>query len=157
MKDIGITVNVVKVPWLSVVSDMGNLTSAPNIVSVFDSANYAEAGALISSRYTSKSTGTWEQNEWLLNSTLDNLVSSALSTTDRAQRLQKYVSIQEQLISSFPSIFVLDQNEQRAYYTYVDWYAAKSGQSIPILGYNFVCRDIGVNAAQRAALFPSGG
>ena len=157
MKDIGINVQVVKVPWLRVVDEMGNLSTAPNIVSIFDEASYAEAGSLLSSRYTSSSTGTWEQNEWLLNSTIDNMISDALSTIDRNGRFQKYYAVQQALMSMYPSIFVFDQNERRAYFAgYVDWYAAK-GQQVPVLGYNFDFRNIGVDAAKKAALFPAGG
>jgi len=157
MKEIGINVQVVKVPWLRVVDEMGNLSTAPNIVSIFDEASYAEAGSLLSSRYTSKSAGTWEQNEWLLNSTIDNMIADALSTIDRNARFQKYYQVQQVLMSMYPSIFVFDQNERRAYYSgYIDWYAAK-GQNVPVLGYNFDCRFIGVDSAKKATLFPSGG
>jgi len=57
-------------------------------------------------------------------------------------------------MSLYPSVFVYDQLERRAYYaSYVDWYAAK-GQWVPVLGYNFDCRFIGIDAAKKAELFP---
>jgi ABC-type transport system substrate-binding protein len=68
-------------------------------------------------------------------------------------RFNKYIKVQETLVSMYPSIFTYDQVERRAYYgTYVDWYAAK-GQWSPVLGYNFDCRNIGFDGAKKAALF----
>jgi len=67
MEEIGLEVNVVKVPWLSVVKEMTNMSTSPHLVSVFVAAHYPEAGSLLESRYHSKSADTWEQNEWLLN------------------------------------------------------------------------------------------
>jgi peptide/nickel transport system substrate-binding protein len=153
MKDIGVKVQVVKVPWLTVVDEMGKLQSAPNVVSIFVSASYAEAGSMLQQRYHSKSAGTWEQNEWLQNSTIDGMIDDAVATLDKNDRFNKYIAVQEALVKMYPSIFTYDQVERRVYYgTYVDWYAAK-GQWSPVLGYNFDCRNIGFDGAKKAALF----
>lgn len=155
MKDIGVTVQVVKVPWLTVVDEMGKLETAPNVVSVFVEASYAEAGSILIQRFDSKSTGTWEQNEWLQNSTIDNMLDDAVATVDTNQRFAKYVNAQEVLMSMYLSIYVVDQSEIRAYYAgYVDWYATK-GQNNPIMGYNWDVRLIGFDAAKKAEMFPS--
>jgi peptide/nickel transport system substrate-binding protein len=154
MKDIGVSVQVVKVPWLSVVDEMGKLETSPNIVTIFVEASYAEAGSIMIQRYHSKSTGTWEQNEWLKNSTVDNMLDDAVATVDTTQRLDKYIKAQQVLMSMYLSIYVVDQSEIRAYYAgYVDWYAAK-GQNNPILGYNWDVRLIGFDAAKKHELFP---
>jgi peptide/nickel transport system substrate-binding protein len=155
MKDIGVNVQVVKVPWLTVVDEMGKLETAPNVVSVFVEASYAEAGSIMIQRFDSKSTGTWEQNEWLQNSTIDNMLDDAVATVDKTQRFDKYIKAQEVLMSMYLSIYVVDQSEIRAYYAgYVDWFAAK-GQNNPIMGYNWDVRLIGFDAAKKAQLFPS--
>jgi peptide/nickel transport system substrate-binding protein len=154
MKDIGVTVQVVKVPWLTVVDEMGKLDTSPNIVTIFVEASYAEAGSIMIQRYHSHSTGTWEQNEWLQNATIDKMLDDAVATVDRTQRFQKYIKAQEVLQSMFLSIYVVDQSEVRAYYAgYVDWYAAK-GQNNPILGYNWDVRLIGFNADKKRQMFP---
>ncbi len=145
MADIGITVKVVKVPWLTVVQEMGKQDTSPNIVSVFDSANYPEAGSLLQSRYASASAPTWEQNEWLLDPTLDGMITDALATTDRGQRFAKYGQIEKYIVDLCPTIFLFDQAEKHAYQSsYVDWPAA-NGQVIPVMGYNFAARFIKVN------------
>jgi len=153
MKDIGIKVEVVKVPWLTVVDEMGKLETAPNIVSIFVEASYPEAGSMLQQRYHSQSTGTWEQNEWLQDPTIDAMINDAVATVDRAERFQKYAKIQQTLMSIYPSVFLFDQNERRAYYAdYIDWYAAK-GQPIPVLGYNFDYRYIGIDMTKKKSMF----
>jgi len=153
MQAIGLKVNVVGEPWLTVVADLGNQTSSPNIVSVEDDASYYEAGSLLQSRYTTPSEGTWEQNEWLHNSTLDNLIYAALSTLDQTQRFQDYMNIQQQIYNMYPTIYAYDVTEIRAYYpTVVNWYAA-SGHPNALLGYNFIFRDFQFYPSQLTALF----
>lgn len=145
MADIGITVKVVKVPWLSVVEEMGKVETSPNIVSVFDSSHYPEAGSLLESRYASSSAPTWEQNEWLLDATLDGMISDALSTIDRQERFAKYAQISKYIVDLCPTIFLFEQVEKHAYQSsYVDWPAA-NGQVIPVMGYNLAARFIKVN------------
>jgi peptide/nickel transport system substrate-binding protein len=152
MAKIGVTVNVVGTPWLSVVSDLGNLTSSPNIVSIEDGASYYEAGSLLQSRYTTASQGTWEQNEWMNNKTLDSVIYSALSIVNQTQRFQAYFSIQQEIYSLYPTIYAFDVYEVRAYYPgVVNWYAA-NGHPIALLGYDFFFRDIGFNPTALAAL-----
>jgi len=154
MKDIGIQVEVVKVPWLRVVDEMGKMDTCPNVVSIYVLSAYAEAGSMLQQRYHSKSVGTWEQNEWLQDPAIDSAIDDAVSTVDKTERFNKYVKVQETIMSLYPSVFVYDQLERRAYYaSYVDWYAAK-GQWVPVLGYNFDCRFIGIDAAKKAELFP---
>ena len=152
MQQIGITVNVVGEPWLTVVADLANLTSSPNIVSIQDGASYFEAGSVLQSRYTSASDGTWEQNEWLQNKTLDSLISNALSTLDQSARFQAYYNIQEQIFHMYPTICAFDVYEVRAYYpSVVNWYAA-NGHPIVLLGYDFYFRDFQFYPSQLTAL-----
>lgn len=153
MAAIGLKVNVVGEPWLTVVADLGNQTSSPNIVSVEDDASYFEAGSLLQSRYTTAAEGTWEQNEWLHNSTLDNLIYSALSTLNQTQRFQDYYNIQQQIYNMYPTIYAYDVTEIRAYYpSVVNWYAA-NGHPNTLLGYDFIFRDFQFYPSQLTALF----
>ena len=152
MQQIGITVNVVGEPWLTVVADLANLTSSPNVVSITDGASYFEAGSVLQSRYTTAAQGTWEQNEWLNNKTLDQQISNALSVQDQNQRFQAYATIQETIYRMYPTIYAFDTVENRAYYPgVVNWYAA-NGHPIVLLGYDFYFRDYQFYPSQLAAL-----
>lgn len=153
MNAIGLKVNVIGEPWLTVVADLGNQTTSPNIVSIEDAASYFEAGSLLQSRYTSAAEGTWEQNEWLHNTTLDNLIYSALSTLNQTQRFQDYYNVQTQIYNQFPTIYAYDVTEVRAYYpSVVNWYAA-NGHPNTLLGYDFIFRNFEFYPTQLTALF----
>lgn len=144
MEALGLVVNVVKKPWLSVVEGMSKMETAPNAVSIFVAAHYLDAGSILESRYTSKSAGTWEQNEWLLNSTIDSMVENALGIVDKNQRYQEYYKIERIIAEMYPSLFLFDQVTLRVYQSaYVDFPAAK-GNVIPILGYELDFRWIQV-------------
>ncbi len=152
MAKIGITVNVVGTPWLTVVADLGNESSSPNVVSIEDGASYFEAGSILQSRYTIASQGTWEQDEWMNNQTLNNQILSSLSVVNQTQRFQAYYTLQQEIYNLYPSIYAFDVYEIRAYYpSVVNWYAA-NGHPIADLGYDFYFRDIGFNPSALAAL-----
>ncbi|MCR4429274.1 MAG: ABC transporter substrate-binding protein [Caldiserica bacterium] len=146
---LGIKVNVVKVPWASTVDNLAKPETTPNGVIIFVSAHYAEAGSLLESRYHSKSTGTWEQGEWLQDPEIDAMIEDAIATVDQKERFQKYYEIQEKIYDLCPTIWVLEQSVKQAYRTdYVYFPAAeamKKGEPVnPVMGYNFYYRDFKV-------------
>ena len=144
MADIGIKVNIVKVPWLSVVEEMSNIDTSPNIVTIFTSPAYAEAGSLLEARYHSNSAATWEQNEWLQDPEIDGMIDRAISTIDRDERFSLYRDIQQKLDEIAPSLYLFEQAQKHAYQaTYIDWPEAR-GESVPVMGYQFAARFIEV-------------
>ncbi|NAY89864.1 MAG: ABC transporter substrate-binding protein [Desulfurococcales archaeon] len=152
MQQLGITVNVVKKPWLSVVQEMSNLTTSPNIVSIFDGPVIYDIGPLLLARYSSQSLGTWEQNEWLMDSKLDSMIMDALKTINQTERYQKYYEIQQYIIDLVPTIFTFEQLEKHAYQSYyVDWPQAK-GEGVMLYGYSIDLRSIQVFPDKRAQL-----
>ena len=139
---IGINVEVVKIPWLTCIENMTTPETTPNATIVFVAPSYAEAGSLLESRYHSKSTGTWEQGEWLQDPQIDSMIEDAISTIDRTERFNKYYLLQEKIVELCPTIWIYDQPEKAAYQTdYVYWPAAadaKNGKPVnPVMGYNF--------------------
>lgn len=157
MEEIGLKVNVVKKPWLSVVEALSKMDTAPNIVSIFVASDFLEAGAMLQARYHSKAAGTWQQNEWLLDQKLDSMIEDALSTIDTSSRIQKYYMIQKYVFDLYPSIYLYEHTILRAYQAYyVDFPAAK-GNVVPLLGYDLDFRWIQVYPDKRAELLRSGG
>jgi peptide/nickel transport system substrate-binding protein len=152
MSAINITVNVVQTPWMNMISEMANITSAPHIETIFVAPHYAEAGSMLESRYHSRSCGTWEQNEWLQNTTLDGLIEDAVGTINSTERFQKYRAIQHQIVDMCPSIFMFEQLEQHAYQSYyVDWPAAQGAPINPVMGYNLAFKDIKLDLGKKKA------
>lgn len=145
MAEIGIKVNVVKTPWLSMVEKTADQELSPNIATIYVAPHYAEAGSLLESRYHSKSAATWEQNEWLLDSKIDTMIDDSIATIDREERFKKYRDIQEKIVELCPSLYLYEQPRIHAYQSaYIDWPATKEGEGIKVMGYNFDCRFIQV-------------
>lgn len=140
---IGLKVKVVKVPWLTMIQKLANMTTSPNIASVFVASNYPEAGSLLESKYLSKNAASWEQNEWLLNKTLDNMIEDALSTVNKTARFKKYAEIQHVIMQLCPDIFVLEHWMKFVYQDYIKWPAGE-GKYTGVMGYDIDCRYIEV-------------
>jgi len=156
-EELGLKVNVVKKPWLSVVEALSKPETSPNIVSIFVASDFLEAGGMLANRYHSKVAGTWQQNEWLLNSTIDKMIEDALSTLDFQLRIKKYYEIQRIIFEMYPSIYLYEHTILRAYQAYyVDFPAAK-GQVVPLLGYDLEFRWIQVYPEKRQELLRAGG
>lgn len=144
MADIGIPVDVVSSPWLTVVENTATLETSPHIVTIYVSSDLSEAGPMLKQRYHSSSAATWSQNEWLLDTNLDAEIDNALSTIDQTERYAKYAVIQAEIVDLSPSLFVYDQVEKHAYQDYIDWPAASGGTS-GIMGYYMYGPQIGIN------------
>ena len=144
MADIGIPVEIVSTPWLSVVENTSKLETSPHLVSIYVTADLPEAGPMLKQRYHSSSAPTWSQNEWLLDTDLDAQIDEALATVDQEKRFEMYQAIQAELADLAPSVFVYDQVEKHAYQTYLDWPTAK-GVVIPAQGYNILAARISIN------------
>ena len=141
MADIGITVEVVSTPWLSVVENTSSQETSTHIVTIYVSADLPEAGLMLQQRYHSNTADTWQQNEWLLDTALDAAIEDALTTTDEEERFAKYIVLQDQLAELAPSIFIYDQVQKHAYQSYVDWRPAEESA---VMGYQIFAAHIGI-------------
>jgi peptide/nickel transport system substrate-binding protein len=148
---LGIKVNVVKIPWLSMVDNLAKTETTPNGAIIFVSPHYAEAGSMLESRYHSRSCGTWEQGEWLQTPEIDAMIEDAITTIDQKGRFQKYYAIQEKIAELSPTLWILEQAVKQAHRSdYVVFPAAeavKQGKLCnPVMGYNFYYRDFKVTS-----------
>ncbi len=144
MADVGIKVDINKVPWLSLVENTSKLETSPSIATIYVSADLPEAGLMLKQRYHSSTTGTWQQVEWLQNPTLDAEIDDALSTLNDQERFAKYAKIQAEIVDMAASLWIYDQVEKHAYRTCVDWPASRNETSV-IMGYQLYAAGIGVN------------
>jgi peptide/nickel transport system substrate-binding protein len=144
MADIGINVDIVGTPWMSVVEEVADQEMSPHIVTIYVSADFPEAGSLLKVRYHSDAAATWSQNEWLLDDELDQMIDDALVTVDEEERYAKYRDLQDYIMELCPSIFLYDQVQKHAYQSaYVDWPAAR-GEVIPVMGYTMFAPTINI-------------
>jgi peptide/nickel transport system substrate-binding protein len=144
MADIGIPVEVVASPWLSVVENTSSQETSPHIVTIYVSADLPEAGLMLQQRYHSSTANSWQQNEWLLDPEFDAAVEDALATIDQGERFTKYGALQDQLAELAPSLFLYDQVQKQAYRSdYVDWPRAR-GEGSALTGYEIYAAQIAV-------------
>jgi peptide/nickel transport system substrate-binding protein len=144
MAEIGITVNIVSTPWMSMVEEGSLLETSPHIQTTYVSADFPESGSLLKLRYHSDAAPTWSQNEWLLDETLDQMIDDALVTVDQDERYAEYRELQEYIVDLCPSLFLYDQVQKHACQTaYVDW-PPDRGEVIPVMGYTMFAARIGV-------------
>lgn len=144
MAEIGMPVEIVKVPWLSLVENTSRLETSPNIATIYVSSDLPEAGLMLNQRYHSSTANTWQQNEWLEDENLDLQIDEALATLDDQERYSKYHAIQDHLVDIAASIWIYDQVEKHAYRTCVDWPATRNESSI-LMGYQMFAAGIGVD------------
>jgi peptide/nickel transport system substrate-binding protein len=138
---LGIKVNILKGPWVSIVDIVAKPETTPNGLQIWVSPHYTEAGSMLESRYHSGSCGTWEQAEWLQNPEIDAMIEDAIATIDQKERFQKYYAIQEKIFELSPTIWLLELATKSAYRSdYVvlpGIEAVKQGKLYnPIMGYD---------------------
>lgn len=144
MTDLGFTVEVQKVPWLSLVENTSKLETSPSIATIYVSSDLPEAGLMYKQRYHSSTSGTWQQNEWLQDTALDAKIDDALATLDQTERFAKYAEIQKELEDRAVSLWIYDQIDKHAYRTCVDLPTVR-GETSHVMGYDFFVADIGVD------------
>ena len=139
---VDIIVNVIRTPWTTMVENAGMLESSPHIIWVFAGGTYPEAASVLLARYHSDNAPSWQQNEWLLNETLDAMMEDAVATLDFDERMQKYKVIQRDLVNICPSVFMFQELNWQAYPNYVTPYWVQYGEYVKtaILGDVYIWR-----------------
>jgi peptide/nickel transport system substrate-binding protein len=143
MAEVGIPVEIQPTPWLSVVDNSASQETSPGIVTIYVSSALPEAGLMLKDRYHSSTTGTWQQNEWLLDPELDAAIEDALATVDPEERFAKYAELQARIAELTPSLFLYDQIQAHGVRDYVDW---TPGENSAVMGYQMYFPFIGVTA-----------
>lgn len=148
-QQIGLKVNVLKVPWATHVDNVARIESTPNATTTFVSSDYSEAGALLYQRFHSDTASTWQQTEWLQDPTLDGKIKTALTTIDETTRAALYKQLQQEAFDGCWGIPVAEQAEKHAYCDYIKFPAmerAAEGKAVSMsMGYNFLFRTFAVN------------
>ncbi|MHB8076479.1 ABC transporter substrate-binding protein [Desulfosporosinus fructosivorans] len=148
-QQIGLKVNVVKVPWATHVDNVARIESTANATTTFVSSDYSEAGAMLYQRFHSDTASTWQQTEWLKDPAVDAKIKSALTTTDETARVAIYKELQKEAYDNCWGIPVAEQAEKHAYYDYIKFPAMeRAAAAKPVamaMGYNFLFRTFAVN------------
>jgi peptide/nickel transport system substrate-binding protein len=147
-RQVGITVDVKKAPWVTIQERVSTAESTPNVVSINSAPQYNEAGATLESGFHSKTAGTYENCHWAISEEMDKEIEDAVSIIDREERFKKYADIQNKIVDEIvPATWIADLTERVAYQsTYIEWPAAAASKSgnldAYLMGYPFFFPDM---------------
>lgn len=149
-QQLGVNIVSKKAPWISYTNMLSQVSTTPNGVIIYNEPNFDDAGSMLQLRYGLKTTGTWQQSEWLQNSALSSSIDAAMRIADQKTRFAAYAKIQQQIVNDIaPTLTLLDAPERRAYAAdRIDWPAAdavEQGKAIvEEMGYMFYFHDFKV-------------
>ncbi|GAA4013794.1 ABC transporter substrate-binding protein [Deinococcus rubellus] len=145
LAEVGIKVNVTKVPWAVMTQRAAKATTTPNASLVYVSPIVPDPDAMLYPVYHSSSAGTWLSMEWLKDTQVDKLLDQARTETNPSKRAEIYQQASKRIVDLQPDIFGYVQNAV---------FAKQSNVSIPALqdptktvamqGGNFIFRTISV-------------
>ncbi len=143
LKKIGLNVEMVRTPWVSIVEQCGALETSPSMTIVSTAPGYPEAGSVFESRYHSKTARSWEQNEWLLDPEIDKKIEDAVKIADKDERFKAYGELQHYFVDNAVSLFIMDRITRHPYQSYyMEWPLSDESRGFPINGYNCAGRFI---------------
>lgn len=109
MSEIGINVNIVRMPWVLMTEQATQAATTPNATTVFVSTPFPDADAQLYSLYHSEAAGTWLSMSWVNDEEVDALLNAGRVETDPDARNQIYYQLQERILDIRPAIFGFDQ------------------------------------------------
>jgi peptide/nickel transport system substrate-binding protein len=105
---VGITVTVTSVPWGTMMGELTNNATAPNIVPIVVDPLFADAGAMLYERYSIATQNSFNNCVWLNNATLDAEMDAANANMNTTSRMAQLAQIQEEIMNLAPDIWVYD-------------------------------------------------
>lgn len=107
LAEVGITANVVKVPWALLTQQATKAETTPHITQRFAIGPYPDPDALISQN-ESRYMGTTLKMDWFADPELDKMIAAARQTTDEGKRKTLYTDIQKRLLDQRPSLIAFE-------------------------------------------------
>ncbi|MDI6438761.1 ABC transporter substrate-binding protein, partial [Enterobacter hormaechei] len=108
MAELGVKVNITKVPWTALTERFARPETTPNLYPLFTGLSYPDPDGLLYIMYSSKAAGTFWSSSWLKDAQVDRLLDEARTTSDNAKRMEMYKQIQRRLVDLQTDIFGYD-------------------------------------------------
>ncbi len=108
MAEIGLKVNITKVPWATLTERFAAAETTPNLYPLFTGLSYPDPDGLLYVMYSSNAPGTFWSSSWLNDADVDAMLDEARTTTDNAKRMELYASIQQRLVDLQTDIYGYD-------------------------------------------------
>lgn len=152
MKDIGITIELEPLPWMTELENSSKFETSPNIHLVWVGVDYPEAGSLLNLLYSTETQSTVMNNHWLNTPELDAMISDAISTINREERYKKYSKIQHFVVDLCPDIFLCNYFQTNAYASGYIYLPQSEGEGIPMQTYKWYLPNIKVYPEKKEEL-----
>lgn len=145
LRQIGLEVNVVKVPWALLVDRAAKPETTPNLTQVFTWAAYPDPDALLG-RNHSANLGTTIKMDWSDDKQLDASLDSARRVSGEAERAAIYRELQVRLMEEVPGIWAFENSTTFVKQPYVTAPALESAdQAVAVQGGNLQFRKWSIN------------
>ena len=107
--ELGIKVNITKVPWATLTELFAKADTTPNTYPLYTGLSYPDPDGLLYVMYSSQAAGTFWSSSWVKDADVDKMLNEARTTNDTAKRMDLYKKIQQRLVSELQTdIFAYD-------------------------------------------------
>lgn len=107
--ELGIKVNITKVPWATLTERFAKAETTPNTYPLYTGLSYPDPDGLLYVMYSSKSEGTFWSSSWVKDAQVDKMLDDARSTNDVNKRMDLYKQLQKRLVVDLQTdIFAYD-------------------------------------------------
>lgn len=142
-QQIGVNIKITELPWSTIVANATNVDTSPQMTICQITPVTGDSGTQFVSMLQTKEVGTWENMNWVNDSTLDKMIVASLAIADQDKRATAYAEIQKYCAEKVVFVPINETPERLVYQdSYVDL-----APSIPMSGYSFYLRDIAVHPA----------
>ena len=142
-QQIGVNIKITELPWSTIVANATNIDTSPQMTICQITPVTGDSGTQFVSMLQTKEVGTWENMNWVNDSTLDKMIVASLAIADQDKRATAYAEIQKYCAEKVVFVPINETPERLVYQdSYVDL-----APSIPMSGYSFYLRDIAVHPA----------
>lgn len=107
---IGIQANIVTETWPTLSAKCASLSTAPDIMPIWASANYGDPASWTGEMYDSARWGSYATCSFYKNPKVDALLHAAFVEQDHAKREQEYEEATRLVIADSPSLFIYNED-----------------------------------------------
>ncbi len=144
--EIGIKVNLTKLPWATLTERFVKADSTPNTYPLFTGLSYPDPDGLLYVMYSSKAAGTFWSSSWVKDAEIDKALDDARRLSDVNKRMDLYKKVQQKLVGMQSDIYAYDNQGVFAKQDYVKVPALENESlSVSTIGANWLFRLIEVN------------
>lgn len=142
---IGLNVNIVELPWATIVANSANVEMSPMMTLTSITPVTSDSGSQFISMLRSKKVGTWQNMNWVNDPLLDKKIDNSVTIIDIDERAAAYVEIQKYCGENFTFVPIAETPERLVYQSsYVEL-----EPKIGLQGFSFYLRDIKVYPERR--------